>query len=790
MTPDTKDTINKNKMFTLLIRNLIHILRRYPLPAAINTAGLVVALTAFIIISSHIEFETGYDRSYPTSGRIFRVDCPGNTETFRSILPNAFCRDIIQSSAHIEAGTMLMPYLGKMPFYIDDRNGEPHGYELLCDLVQPDFVKVFGVRILRGDPMAIATPGKAMIPQSMAENIFGNENPIGKTMRTDRSWFFQSGEVTVGAVYDDFPANSNLRNSIYFAADERLMPYNYGSANFICYLLLDSADSATAVEKGFNDHFDFSLSWMSPIKLIPMEDIFFMGQGGDGRIFQSGSRKMLLLLSAIGILVLLSGVMNFANFFTSLAPVRIRSINTQKVVGASTAGLRVMLTMETVVISLICLAAAFFLAAWLSGAMVSANMTDGIFSIHSTGVILSVTAITLVTGILAGLYPSIYATSFEPALVLKGDFGLSKGGKIFRSIMSGIQYIIAFIILIFMTFVILQNRLIRDTELGFDKERIAVAEVSSSVMEKLDVLRAEAQNFPSISGIAHSSEKIGAQDTYSTSGIDVKGQKVSTFIIGIDKEFMKVMGTDIIEGRNFNQYDSLGTVIVNRYFMDRYGIHTGDIIPNAGQVIGVCDYIRLNSVREPEMPVLFVHDGNNYSSGILYFRLSDGSDAMTAVSEIKSLLLKTDPYWPGQIELYETILDNLYSNELRTSRLVVAFSIISVILALCGVIGLVIFDTEYRRKETAIRKVFGAGVADILKKTNMSYIAMVLICFAVSCPVAAVIVSHWLENFVDRVSLYPWVFAAVLAAILALTVLIVTSVFFRRATSNPCNDLR
>ena len=142
------------------------------------------------------------------------------------------------------------------------------------------------------------------------------------------------------------------------------------------------------------------------------------------------------------------------------------------------------------------------------------------------------------------------------------------------------------------------------------------------------------------------------------------------------------------------------------------------------------------------------------------------------------------------MEFYDTLQGNLYQNEIRTSRLVVAFSVIAAILALCGVIGLVLFDTEYRRKETAVRKIFGASVASILERANISYGTVVLICFALSCPVAAVIVSRWLQNFTDRVPVYIWVFAIALVAVLTVTALIVTAVFYRRATANPRDGLQ
>ena len=178
--------------------------------------------------------------------------------------------------------------MGKLPFYIDDAAGEPHGYELRCDMVQPDFMKVFGVRLTSGDPEALTRPQTAIIPRSMAENLFEGD-AVGKILRTDSNWFFPDGELTVGAVYEDFPSNSNLQNSIYFAVDERVTPYTYGGANFICYLLLDSRESASLVENEFNSNFDFSLSWMSPIELVPMEDIYFMEQGGDLHLPRPGA---------------------------------------------------------------------------------------------------------------------------------------------------------------------------------------------------------------------------------------------------------------------------------------------------------------------------------------------------------------------------------------------------------------------------------------------------------------------------------------------------------------------
>ena len=781
-------------------RSIAGIFRKYAVPVSINLLGLVTALTAFIIIMSHVEFERNYDRSYPTSGRIFRVDCPGNEETFRSILPNAFARDVINSSAHIEAGTMLMPYLGEMLFFTgngsDGNGGEGNektvGYRLSCDLVQPAFTEVFGVNILEGDSSSLTVPGKAIIPESMAEMLF-RDDATGKILKTEPNYFFPDGKVTIGAVYEDFPANSNLRNSIYFAIDERTTPYTYGAANFICYLLLDSPESAKSVEEEFNSTFDFNQSWMSPIELIPMKDIYFMGQGGDGTVFYSGNRNTTILLTAIAVLVLFSGVLNFANFFTSLAPVRIRDINTRKVAGASTASLRASLTCESLIISIAALIVSFFLAGWLSETFAADGLLNGTFSIESTGIILTVTAITIVSGIVAGLYPSWYATSYPPALVLKGDFGLSRGGRTFRNIMSGIQYTVAFVTLIFMTFVLLQNRHIRSTDLGFDTDMTAVADVSAPIALRYDFIKTEAASYPSIEGVTFSTDKIGSRDTYSTQGIEYEGQEISCLVISVKDDFFSTLGIGIIQGRDFNAADAEnGGVIVSKYFKDMYGIKAGDIIMGNIPVTGICDNVKFSSARESNKPIIFMPISDEYMwylGGTMYFRLKSGSDAIKAASEIESLLKKAAPDEPVEIEFYDTILNNLYQNELRTGKLVVIFSIIAIILALGGVVGLVLFDTQYKKKETSVRKIFGASTGKILEKANTGYALIVLVCFIIACPIAVLVTSRWLQNFTDRITLYPWVFIFALAVMAAATSLIVTGVFYRRATANPQEGL-
>ncbi|MBO8473446.1 MAG: ABC transporter permease, partial [Bacteroidetes bacterium] len=470
-----------------------------------------------------------------------------------------------------------------------------------------------------------------------------------------------------------------------------------------------------------------------------------------------------------------------------------RNINTRKIAGASTASLRASLTCESLIISIAALIVSFFLAGWLSEALAAGGLLNGIFSFESTGIILTVSAITIVSGIAAGLYPGWYATSYPPALVLKGDFGLSRGGRTFRNIMSGIQYTVAFVTLIFMTFVLLQNRHMRSTDLGFDTDMTAVADVSAPIALRYDFIKTEAASYPSIEGVTFSTDKIGSRDTYSTQGIEYEGQEISCLVISVKDDFFSTLGIGIIEGRDFNTTDAAsGGVIVSKYFKDMYGIKAGDIIMGNIPVTGICDNVKFNSARESNKPIIFMPISDEYMwylGGTMYFRLKSGSDAIKAASEIESLLKKAAPDEPVEIEFYDTILDNLYQNELRTGKLVVIFSIIAVILTLGGVVGLVLFDTQYKKKETSVRKIFGASVGKILERANTGYALIVLVCFIIACPIAVLVTSRWLQNFTDRITLYPWVFILVLLIMSVATSLIVTGVFYRRATTNPQEGL-
>ena len=414
----------------MILRNLKSLIRRYPVAVVLNFTGLVAALLAFALIFLQADYELSFDKCHPTADRVFRADKKGDESLFRNILPRGFADDIINSSAHIEAGCTIVPFFGDTYFTVAEEGQMPVGHKRTLICASEGFIDVFGVKMLEGDSHALNNPNSVIIPKSLAETLFPGEPALGKLLKTDAKFFLRetNGEATVTGVYEDFPSNTQLGNDLYMTIGD-LQKGAYGGANFICYLLLDEVSSAQSVADEFNGHFDFAPhgDWLTPIELVPLTSIYFRNEGN---IYKSGSRSQLLLLIAIAILILGIGLINFTNFYVALTPLRIRSVNLQKILGSSTRRLRALVVAEAV-IWCIC---AFTVAALLLGPVSDALLTRGVlmqsfsFGKH-LGLLLFVGTVAVATGIIAGIWPGIYSTSGQPAMILRGNYGLSASGK-------------------------------------------------------------------------------------------------------------------------------------------------------------------------------------------------------------------------------------------------------------------------------------------------------------------------------------------------------------------------
>ena len=776
------------------MKNFIAILRRYSIAMIMNFAGLVLALTAFMVLMLQIGYQVEFDKGHPTSGRIYRVDKIGavDDDIFKNIIPRGYADDIIGSSPHIIAGTIDCPFIGETVFNAILEDGmPPFVFKSKTDVIYPDFFKVFGTKFIEGSAEALNDLSQIAIPESLAKKLYGNESAVGHILTHNEGYQFGAGrtkEFSVGAVYKDFPANSQIGNHIYLNVGS-LHEGNYGGANFACWVLLDSADNKELVEQNFNDNYNYTDSdWLTDIELTPIEEIYFGDEGST--IWKTGSRKQVWILICISILVMLIGGINYATFFTSLAPMRVKAVNTRKVLGSSIGKLRGELMLEAVLFSLAAFIVALGVMYPVSDWLVALGVSDMTFDFTSKLSLVLITGlISIVIGLAAGVYPSFYVTSLPTAFALQGNFAFSVAGRRFRTVMITLQFAITFALMIFALTVYRQNEYMTGYDTGFEKDRIAVVQISAEQYQfKSEWLQERLCSLPEVEDVAFALEGMGFSDSYSTFTLELEGQQVRCLSIYCSHNFLDVMGIPVVDGRNFLVSD-VGNAIMNQRLKDLGG--KIEITEGMGSIIGQTSDVRINSLRNETAPICYIYVPKDFATlGYVYIRLQNGYDKTGVTEKINAILTEMDPSYLFEVEYYEEVMERVYESEIRQGKIISIFSLLAAALSLIGVFGQVLLDVQYRRRDLAVKKVYGAETAGLMLDGLKRYAIIGIVSYAIAVPAAHYAVSRWLENFVEHTGLSAWTFILTFVVIMILTIGVAGFQYWNSANADPAEALR
>lgn len=778
-----------------ILRNLLSVLRRFKMATLLNVLGLSVAFSAFILIMMQVDYDRNFDRGIKDVDRIFRVEVAYESGTKQAIINRPLAEAFIRSSPHILAGSLLDPW-GEGAFFYTEENGVRNNFKERWMRVFPEYADIFTFDMLDGSADKLKEPNMVLLPLSLSSKLFGNQSAVGKQLHMANS----KGVFTVGGVYRDFPDNSSVGNSIYYQLNPKENFQNFGNWNYMFYVRLDDPANASGLFENFKAHFDVStlskdFSWEGggmSLVLNPLTEVHF-DSGVTYDNAPKASKSTMLVLFAIAIVIVVIAGINFTNFSTALTPLRVRSINTQKVLGSSYRILRGSLLIEAVLISLI---------AWLIGLWIVWGLdrtvalpfleADLDFSVNIPVIVVS-GLIAMLTGIIAGLYPSYYVTSFPPALVLKGSFGLSPVGRKLRMVLIGFQFVVSILLIILSCFMGIQSHYIRNFSLGFDKDAIAIVELNPTLYDKHHTTYVDRlKGYPGIEDVAFSTAKVGAGDNYSYNTVTYKDQEFTYFNIRVSSNFFQVMGISVAEGREFSKADEGSENVVyifNRAAHIGANMKEGDNFHD-GRIIGFTDHVKFTSLRDGENNIAFSCMSSKKTMPVSYIRLKAGTDMFAAVDYIRETLKGLDSAYPFDVEFYDEIFDNLYHKEDALRDMITVFGLLAIILSLVGVFGLVVFDTQYRRKEIGIRKVHGATVGEILRMFNKSYVRIVIVCFVIAAPVAWLGVEKWLENFAYKTPVYGWVFLLALVVVCFITLLTVSFQCWRAANANPVDSIK
>ena len=791
----------------LMIRNLLYLFKRFKTAVVLNLFGLTIAFAAFLLIVMQVDYEMNYDAMHSKSGRTFRLEANHGEFEHNAIHCLMFSDAFVNSSAHITDYSYRYPFYGGERYcQIDevDDQGEAKVFKENFQLCLPNISDVFDFHMKEGSVECLSIPGSVLIPESVAKRLFDKQSAIGKRIRMSGSSGWQPVSttiLTIGGVYKDFPGNTTVQNRIYVPMDQLdLLKSSWQMYANEIYVTLDDPLNKEEVLDHFNKTFDFAKSQMGSaqeiaLRLTPLKDVYYT-HDTTFDFNPKGHRETNYVLLGIAFLILFIAGINFTNLTTSLIPLRLKTINTHRVLGCSIYKLQAISLIESIVICLISYILALFIVNDLSYTPI-ANWVDADIRLSQyKGLILLTALIAILTGCLAGLYPAIRSTSYAPALVLKGSFGLSPKGKKVRVALIGFQYTVSIALIIVTLFMGLQNHFMTSSEqLGFNKDQVAIVNLTPEIYAKHKPQYIQKlKDYPGIEDVAFSVYELSKEDDM----IDLEyarheDKDVFFKVFYASENFLSVMDIQVEEGRDFTREDlnkAQSDYIINPAAERDFHLHPGDRF-NDRTVLGVSKDFRFNSCRIASSPFVFALNNDIPNPKLVsYIRFNSKTNLQEAVAHVRETLKEIDPTFPFEISFYNTILNNLYQKEQTLGKLISLFGIMAILISIVGVFGLVLFETQYRRKEIGIRKINGATTGQILLMFNKTYIRIVSVCFIISIPIAWMGTQQWLENFAYKTPLHLSVFIVAFLIILSVTIGTVTFRNWQAANENPVNSVK
>ena len=799
------------------LRSMLYMARRFKLETAMNFVGLTVAFAACYLMLTQIDYHRGYNHSIPDGERVFRL------ESSFGVLGNRIVNAMIAQMPQVEAVSEF--------WYVTYGDEFSSGKNAVMHLCMPTNLTPFGAigaRCLDGKLMWNSYGERSIIiPASLARQLYD-----GRTDVAGQPIVWNGDRMKVQGVYEDFPDNCSMKNYVYF--DDSQFLDDWKECSFILYVKLRPEVDVEEFRQNFAQLFK-RFAWeqerkralasgqVNPeqipdvrkqlekyftdngFRLRPIHETWFSGVN----IEDLGNRSALFVIELACLLIVMIAAVNFLNFTLAESPMRIRSINTRRVLGKGLWSLRFGLLSETVLTALAALALSLVLCAAVSqGYMGLVEEENGIGLLMGSvelgahlGLVALMVCISVVVGIAAGAYPAWFATSFEPALALKGSFGLTPKGRRLRSALVALQLGIALLMVIFIGILQAQSRYVYRSDYGFAKDEVVCAQLWGEKMwQKKAEIRKLLLKMDGVTSVSYSRFMLGTQDFYlGWTRYDKEHNANTSFTcLYVDCNYLRTMGIQVVEGRDFNELDS-NCFIINKVLRQQFpSLEMGQQISDeAMPVVGVCENFRFASVRKDRMqePLAFVTLSEDYKGwgdqlGMLNVRISKEADKYQVRQQIQEFLSELSEGDEVTASFLDEQIEQLYQDERRFVRQMFWLSAISLTITLIGVCCLTMFETEYRRKEMGIRKVMGASTREILMLFSRRYLWLLAISFVIAAPLAWYLGHQWLQSFAEHTPVYWWLFPLALLVVSIVTLATVILQSWRVANENPVNSIK
>ncbi|MCH5311805.1 MAG: FtsX-like permease family protein [Prevotella sp.] len=798
-----------------IVKGMIYMARRFKAATALNVIGLIVAFAAFYLFATQVDYMQSYNCGIANYKRIYRVESMMTTD---SNWGTHSCRptlELIAKMPQVDGMTLIASYSEEIELHVGETAIKANG--VLCTHTP------FGAmqrKCIDGELEFQEGMEKTcvIIPASLARKLFRQENVAGRYVWSG------TDSLKIHGVYEDFPENCSMKNYAYVDMGEQDID-SPSEWSYLGYILLHEGIDSETVFKDFAEQMrktlykqmmesagqngydlndeenknEFDRQFKEAFgdlnyRLRPISETYFSGVDAN---MDKGNPSVFLVLRLACVLILLIALINFLNFILAESPMRIKGINTRRVLGESITSLRFGLVAESVLLSLIACIIALGLVY-----VVTQEPTELLQGSLALGDHLWLVVLTLVfavvIGVVAGVYPAWFATSFAPALALKGSFGLTPKGKQLRTVLVGLQLFISLLLTSYISILYLQSHYIYNSDYGYDKDELLYAYLPKELKEKRDALRTELMQLPGVDDVSYSRFVLGSNDTYMNWGRVSDNHVVSFFCMPVDWHYFNTFGIKVVEGRDFNEHDG-DVMIINEAARKQWDWVEIDkpYIKDSEPVVGVCENIRFGSTRvdRTAKPLAFIIFGESKKDwgdqlGVVNIRVGANIDKVQMRQRINDLLQKMSNSTEVEAKFLDQQMEQLYRDEFRFMKQVLWFAAVCLVITLIGVFCLTMFETEYRRKEIGIRKVMGSSTQEILLMFCRHYALLLLISFVVATPVAYYVGSQWLQGFAERTPIYWWLFPLALLIVGTITMITVVAQCWRTANENPVNSIK
>ncbi|WP_319479944.1 ABC transporter permease [uncultured Draconibacterium sp.] len=751
-----------------------------------NLIGLSVSFAAFVLLSIYLWNEFTFDQYNKNYKQVYMLEMKSvengeNESTY--FLPNPMADYFAENIPELSE---LCSFAWGASIYSLQKGGE-ESINLATRAVDSTFARMFDLQMKFGDLESLARNDGIILSETGAKRLFGNENPVGKTIYAN----FQSPFVIEG-VFFDLPQNSSYYEYDAFCSfPTASWATNWSEYSFNHYYQLPENASISDVilkmnaSQGVKDWKENSTEDFS-FSLLPIKEKHFNKQLGAGNLLFTRS------LVVVAALLLFMALVNYLNFAIANAPKQRKAINVRQVLGETKKHLLFLSISESVFI--ITLA---FIGSIALSSVVTYFWPD-IFSYefhlrNYVWIFALCWLLVLFLGALIAVIPARMNGNMAPARALSGNVPQGQQRNFTGKVLTVLQFGISIFLIIGVLFIEKQVRFFKNYDLGFDKENIVIVDIPQSIQEHEDAFISELVKNGNITDYAFSQFIPGGVGM--GWGRDIDGKNVSFKCWPVDERYMNFMGFEIVDGRAFseNLKSDENNFIMNETALKDFGWETeylGKQIPGfgfSGTLIGVVKDMKYASLREEVTPLAFWLTETRHNK--LSLKIS-GQNVTNTIAHINDVYSQFEKKLTFNYRFLDEQLNGMYKAEEKQAQLISIFCIISIIISVIGVLGLAILLSEYRIKEIGIRKVNGANISEIITLLNSGFIKSILIALIIACPLGYYAMNKWLENFAYKTTLSWWIFALAGALALGIALLTVSWQSWRAATRNPVEALR